>query len=52
MKQGTQHQLSWYTGTTLKEGMERKVGAGFKMGYTCTPMADSCQCMVKITTIL
>ena len=25
---------------------------GFRMGDTCTPMADSCQCMVKTTTIL
>ena len=22
-------------------------GAGFRMGNTCTPMADSCQCMAK-----
>ena len=27
-------------------------GGGFRMGDTCTPMADSCQCMVKTTTIL
>ena len=27
-------------------------GRGFKMGNTCTPMADSCQCMAKTTTIL
>ena len=27
-------------------------GRDFKMGDTCTPMADSCQCMAKITTIL
>ena len=25
---------------------------GFRMGNTCTPMADSCQCMAKTTTIL
>ena len=25
----------------------REVGAGFRMGDTCTPMADSCQCMAK-----
>ena len=23
-----------------------------KMGNTCTPMADSCECMAKTTTIL
>ena len=22
-------------------------GTGFRMGNTCTPMADSCQCMAK-----
>ena len=27
-------------------------GSGFRMGNTCTPMADSCQCMAKTTTIL
>ena len=30
------------------EGGER----GFRMGNTCIPMADSCQCMAKPTTIL
>ena len=25
---------------------------GFGMGDTCTPVADSCQCMAKTTTIL
>ena len=27
--------------------MGRQVGGGFRMGNTCTPMADSCQCMAK-----
>ena len=27
-------------------------GGGFRMGDTCTPKADSCQCMAKSTTIL
>ena len=27
-------------------------GRGFRMGNTCTPMADSCQCVAKTTTIL
>ena len=32
------------------EGWEgREVGGGVRMGNTCTPMADSCQCMVKTT---
>jgi len=35
------------TGMTQRDEMGREVGAGFKMGNTCTPMADSCQCMAK-----
>ena len=27
--------------------MGQEVGGGFRMGNTCTPMADSCQCMAK-----
>ena len=27
-------------------------GKGFRIGDTCPPMADSCQCMAKTTTIL
>ena len=27
-------------------------GRGFRMGNTCVPMVDSCQCMAKTTTIL
>ena len=27
-------------------------GGGFRMGNTSTPVADSCQCMAKTTTIL
>jgi len=27
-------------------------GGGFRMGDTCTPMADPCRCMAKTTTIL
>ena len=26
-------------------------GRGFRMQNTCTPMADSCQCMTRTTTI-
>ena len=39
------------TGTTLRDGMGREVGVGFRMGDRCTLMADSCQCLAKITTI-
>ena len=28
-------------------GIGREVGGGFRMGNTCTPMADSCWCMAK-----
>ena len=30
----------------------RDVGGGFRMGDTCTPVADSVQCMAKTTTIM
>ena len=30
----------------------REVGGGFRMGNTCTPVADSYQCMAKTTTVL
>ena len=36
----------------LRDGMGREVEGGFRMGNTRTPMADSCQCMAKTTTIL
>ena len=35
-----------------KDGMRREVGGKVRMGNTCTPMADSCECMAKTTTIL
>ena len=49
MRQGAQ---GWCTGMTLRDGMGREVGGGFRMGNACTPRADSCQCMAKPTTIL
>ena len=42
----------WCTGITRRDGTGREVGRGFRMGNTFTPMADSCQCMAKTTTIL
>ena len=30
-----------------RDGMGREEGGGFRMGNTCTPMAESCQCMAK-----
>ena len=35
-----------------EEWMGREVGGGFRMGNTCPPVADACQCMAKTTTIL
>ena len=29
--------------------MGKEVGGEFRMGDTCTPMSDSCQCMAKTT---
>ena len=42
----TQCTQGWCTGMTLRDGM------GFRMGNTCTPMADSCECRAKTTIIL
>ena len=32
---------------TQRDDMGREVGGGFRIGNSCTPMADSCQCMAK-----
>ena len=37
----------WCTGMTQRDGMGREVGGGFRVGNTCTPVVDSCQCMTK-----
>ena len=37
---------------TQRGWVGREVRAGSGRWYTCTPMADSCQCMEKTTTIL
>ena len=29
----------------LRDGTGSEEGGGFRMGNTCTPMVDSCQCM-------
>ena len=42
----------WCTGKTQRDGMEREAGGGIWMENTCKSMADSCQCMANITTIL
>ena len=42
---------AWCTGKTQRNWVEREVGGGIGMGNTCKCMADSCQCMRKITTI-
>ena len=45
MKKDTQSQR---TGTTQRGGMGREVGGGVQgEGDTCTPVADSNQCMAK-----
>ena len=45
MRQGAQ---GWCTGMTQRDGMGREMGGGFRMGNTCAPMANSCQCMAKL----
>ena len=52
---GWMHETSawgWRTGMTQRDGMGSEVGGGFRMGNTCKPMADSCKCIAKTTTIL
>ena len=44
MRQGAQ---GWCTGMTLRDGMRKEVGRGFRMGDTCTPIADSCNVWQK-----
>ena len=36
-------------GTTQREGMGREEGGGFRMGNTCTPVADSFRYLAKLT---
>ena len=38
----------WCTGTTQREGMERKEGGGFRMGNTGIPVADSFRYLAKL----
>ena len=52
---GWMHETSartWCTGKTQRDQVEMEVGGGIGMGNTCKTMADSCQCMMKTTTIL
>ena len=37
---------------TLRDEMGSELGGRFRMGDTCTLMADLCQCMAKTTTLL
>ena len=52
---GGMHETSaraWCIGKTQKDWVEREVGGRIGMGNTCKSMADSCQCMTILTTIL
>ena len=44
--------LYTFTGQFKNLSGSREVGGRVRMGNTCTPMADSCECMAKATTIL
>ena len=37
----------WCTGMTQRDDMGWEVRGGFRIGNSCTPVADSCQCMAK-----
>ena len=41
----------WYTGMNLRDGMGREVGGGFRMGNTCIPVADTCQCVARLHAV-
>ena len=43
----TKDAWGWCTGMTQRDGMRREEGEGFRMGNTCTPVADSCWCVAK-----
>ena len=37
-----QEAWGWCTEMTQRDGLGREVGGGFRMGNTCTPVADAC----------
>ena len=37
-----QEAWDWCIGMTRRDGMGKEVGGGFRIGNTCTPVADSC----------
>ena len=37
----------WCTGMTQRDGTEREVEGGFRMGNMCTPVVNSLCCMAK-----
>ena len=37
----------WCMGMIQRDNMGWEVGGGFRIGNSCTPVADSCQCMAK-----
>ena len=37
----------WCMGMIQRDDMGWEVGDGFRIGNSCTPMVDSCQCMAK-----
>ena len=52
---GWMHESSaraWCTGKPQRDWVEREVGGGTGMGNTCKSMANSFQCMTKITAML
>ena len=37
----------WCTGMIQRDDMGWEEGGGFRIGNSCTPVANSCQCMAK-----
>ena len=42
-----QNAWGWCTGMIQRDDMGWEVGGGFRIGNSCTPVADSCQCTAK-----
>ena len=43
----TQDAWGWCIGMIQRDDMGWEVGGGFRIGNSCTPVVDSCQCTAK-----
>ena len=47
LKNRIQDAWGWCMGMIQTDDMGWEVGGGFRIGNSCTPVPDSCQCMAK-----